>query len=97
MTQRVQKLQIFFGRNYAPCESVVRRLMKKFETIGLVLTVKSPGQKCSCLSEEQLVFVQNCHCESRKVDSPTFVSVGYANHFIASNFASHNLHFRKLS
>ena len=55
----VRKLQIIFGRNEIPFESIVRRLMTKFKTISSVLTAKSPGPKPSCRSEEQLVLVQN--------------------------------------
>ena len=58
-TQAVRNLQTIFGRNKAPCESTVRRLVKKFKTSGLVLTVKSPERKRSRRTEEQLVLVQN--------------------------------------
>ena len=44
----VQKLRTIFGRNKAPSESTVRRLITKFETTGSALTVKSPGRKHSC-------------------------------------------------
>ena len=56
-TQIVQQLQTIFGRKQAPCESTVCTLMTKFETIGSVLMVKSPGQKRFCQTEEQLVLV----------------------------------------
>ena len=35
-TQAVRKLRTIFGRNEAPRESIVRRLMTKFETTGSV-------------------------------------------------------------
>ena len=57
--QTVRKLQTDFGRNEAPYESILCRLMIKFETTGSVLTVKLPGQKRSCPNEEQLVLGQN--------------------------------------
>ena len=55
----VRKVQIIFGRNEAPCGSILRRLMTKFETISSVLTSKSPERKRSSRSEEQLVLVQD--------------------------------------
>ena len=58
-TQVVQKLRTIFGRNQAPCESAVRRLVTKFETTGLVLTVKLPEREHFCQTEEQIVLVQN--------------------------------------
>ena len=48
-----------FWQNEAPCKSTVRRLMTKLETTDSVLTVKSPGRKHSCRTEEQFVLVQN--------------------------------------
>ena len=50
-TQAVRKCRTIFGRNEAPCESAVRRLVTKFETTGSVLTVKSPGRKRSHRTE----------------------------------------------
>ena len=55
--QTERKLRTICGRNEAPYESTVRRLIKKFEATGLVLTVKSSGRKHSCRTEEQLVIV----------------------------------------
>ena len=62
----VRKLQIIFGRNEAPCGSIGRRLMTKFETISSVLTAKSPEPKRSSRSEEQLVLVQDSVTVSQK-------------------------------
>ena len=59
-TQAVRKLRTIFDRNEASYESVVRRIMtNKFETTGLVLTVKSPWRKRSRQIGEQLVLVQD--------------------------------------
>ena len=39
------------------------------------------GAACSC--------ARQCHCESRKINLPTFSAVEYSDHVIASNFALH--------
>ena len=39
----VANSQPYFGRNEAPCESTVRRLMTKFETNDSVLTLNRLG------------------------------------------------------
>ena len=57
-SQTVRKLRTSFGRNKVQCDSFVRRLTTKLATIASVLTMKSPGLKCSCQTEEQLVLVQ---------------------------------------
>ena len=55
----MRKPQTIFGRNTAPIESTVHRLMTKFATAGSVLTVKLPGWKRSCRTEKQLVIAQD--------------------------------------
>ena len=57
VTYTVRKLRNIFGRNKAPCDFTVRRLLTKFETTGLVLSVKSPGRKRSCRTEEHFILV----------------------------------------
>ena len=78
-TQAVRKLRAIFDRNKAPSKSTVRRLVTKFETTGLVLTVKSPERERSRPTEKQLVLVQDSII--------AFAAVGYPDLFIASNFA----------
>ena len=71
----VRKLQIIFGRNEAPCGSIGRRLMTKFEIISSVLTAKSPERKHSSRSEEQLVLVQDSVTVSpKKLIRPSWIS-----------------------
>ena len=79
-TQTERKFRTNFRRNEAACESTVRRSMTKFETTGSVLTVKLPGRKRSCRTEEQLVLVQDSvpvspgksiHRRSQQLDIPT--------------------------
>ena len=81
-TQTMRKLRTSFDRNEASCGW----LMTKFETTGSVLTAKLPvwkrqneGIACSC--------ARKCHCESGKINSPTFAAVGYLGPITAANFA----------
>ena len=53
------KTPTIFGRNEASSESIVCRLVTKFETTASDLTVKSPRRKSFCRTEEQLVFVRD--------------------------------------
>ena len=76
------KLQTIFGRNEAPSESSVHRLVTKFETTGSVLAIKSPGRKRSRRTEELIVLVQDSggafasprrsiHRRTQQLDIPT--------------------------
>ena len=78
--KQCEQLRTICGRNEAPCEPTVRRLMTKFETTGSVSKVKWPGRKRSCRTEEQLILVQDSGTvspgksirrRSQKLDIPT--------------------------
>ena len=86
-TQAMQKLRTSFGRNDAPCESNVRRLMTKFETTGSALNVKSLGRSVLVELETAYSYMEGCDCYSKKICSPMFAVDGYPDHFIALNFA----------
>ena len=96
-TQTERKLRTVFVRNDVLCEITVCRLMAKFETTGSVLTVNRLSENVVVELRNSLFLCKTCHCESRKINSPIFVVVGYLDHFIAWNTVSHFLHFRKMS
>jgi transposase len=58
-TQTVRKLRNILGRNEAPNESTVRRLMTKFKTTGSAATAKSPGRNRSRRTEQQIAVVRD--------------------------------------
>ena len=94
--QTERKLRTVFGRNDALCETTVRRLMTKFETTGPVLTVNRLSKNVVIKLRNSLFLCKTvwCHCQSRKINSPTFAAIEYAVHFIASNFAYRSPHAR---
>jgi hypothetical protein len=58
-TQTVRTLRTNLGRNEAPNESTVRRLMTKFQTTGSVATAKPPGRNRSRRTEQQIAVVRD--------------------------------------
>lgn len=55
----VRRLRGTLGRNEAPNESTVRRLMKKFEETGSVVDLKSPGRRRSARTEQNIEVVRD--------------------------------------
>ena len=53
--ETVRKLRTIFGRNNALTETTVMRLVKKFESLGSVATLKSPGRS---RTEQNIAVVQ---------------------------------------
>jgi len=58
-TATVRELSTRLGRNVAPNESSVRRLVKKFETTGFVLNLKNTGRQRSVLTDENIAIAHD--------------------------------------
>jgi Helix-turn-helix domain (DUF4817) len=58
-TAAVRELRAKLGRNVAPNESSVRKLIRKFETTGSVTNVKGTGRPRSARTEENIAVVRN--------------------------------------
>lgn len=56
--ETVRKLRAIFGRNNAPNESTVRRLIKKFETKFKLMDEKSTVRRRPCRSLENIALVR---------------------------------------
>ena len=58
-TATVRELRVTLGRNAAPTESSVRKLIRKFETTGSVSNVKKTGRPRSVRTQENIAVVRD--------------------------------------
>ena len=56
--ETVRKLRKIFGRQNAPNQSTVQRLIKKFEETGSIVDIKSPGRARARRSLENIAAVR---------------------------------------